>query len=440
MHKRDASLAIVFDNAYDVSRNIHNIDGGAVFMSCTRRLCRTSFRIAVALCVISLISTALAACGDSKKAAPPRGPIPVAVVTVTPRDVPIDIEFVGTTESSHQVEIRSRVEGFLEKITYEEGGRVRAGQTMFQIDRRPFEASLQQARGALAQQEAKLINAEATLKRVRPLAAKNAVSQKDLDDAISAEKTARAAVFSAQGSVQDAELKLSYTRITSPVDGLAGRAKKQEGSYISAGQDSLLTYVARIDPIWVDFSISENENLTLNDRLAKGLFIMPKGQSFEVEVRMADGSVFPRKGRLNFADPSFSSETGTYQVRAEIPNPVRSSKVLRPGQFVRVHLKGGIRPNGILIPRTAVSQGAQGFFVWIAGPDGKAQFRAVGVGDWQGNNVFIDSGLAAGDRVILDNLLKMSPGAPVKIPEAAAAAKGALPAQNQRSPASPAKK
>ena len=409
-------------------------------MSRKKRLPRTSFRLAVLLCIISLLSAGLAACGDAKKAAPPRGPIPVSVATVTLRDIPLDMEFVGTTESSHQVEIRSRVEGFLEKITYEEGGRVQAGQGMFQIDRRPFEASLQQARGALAQQEAKLTNAEATLKRVRPLAEKNAVSQKDLDDAISQEKTARAAVFSAQGSVQDAELKLSYTRITSPVDGLAGRAKKQEGSYISSGQDSLLTYVAKIDPIWVNFSISENENLKLNDRLAKGLFIMPKGHSFEVEVHMADGSVFPQKGRLNFADPSFSSETGTYQVRAEIPNPVRSSKVLRPGQFVRVHLKGGIRPNGILIPRIAVSQGAQGFFVWVAGQDGKAQFRAVQVGDWQGNDVFIDSGLAAGDRIILDNLLKMSPGAPVKISDAAATARGAASGPNERSPASPAKK
>lgn len=152
-------------------------------------------------------------------------------MTVAPRDVPIDIEFVGTTESSHQVEIRARVEGFLEKKTYEEGGRVRAGQTLFQIDRRPFEADLQQARGALAQQEAKLVNAEATLKRVRPLAEKNAVSQKDLDDAVSAEKSARAAVFAAQGSVQDAELKLSYTTITSPLtDWPDGQSSRREAT------------------------------------------------------------------------------------------------------------------------------------------------------------------------------------------------------------------
>jgi membrane fusion protein (multidrug efflux system) len=386
-----------------------------------------------------LLSAALSGCGDKSEKEHARPAIPVTVMTVTPRDVPIDIEFVGTTESSHQVEIRARVEGFLEKKTYEEGGRVRSGQTLFQIDRRPFEASLQQARGALAQQEAKLVNAEATLKRVRPLAEKNAVSQKDLDDAVSAEKSARAAVFSAQGNVQDAELKLSYTTITSPIDGLAGRAKQQEGSYISVGQSSLLTYVAKIDPIWVDFSISENENLKLMDNLAKGLFKMPKGYDFEVEVHMADGSVFPHRGRLNFADPSYNSETGTYEVRAEIPNPIKSSKVIRPGQFVRVHLLGGIRPDGILIPRTAVSQGAQGFFVWIAGKDGRAEFRAVSVGDWQGNDIFIDSGLQAGDRVILDNLLKMSPGAPVAV-SPAPAARSAAAAGAKPSPAPPAKK
>ena len=414
------------------------MDGG-FFMNYNGRFPRSLFFQSLILCLLIILATGLSGCGKKKDRAQAKGPIPVTVMTVKAKDVPIDIEFVGTTESSHQVEIRARVEGFLEKISYEEGGRVRAGQTMFQIDRRPLEASLQQAKGALAQQEAKLSNAEATLKRVRPLAEKNAASQKDLDDAISQEKTARAAVFSSQGSVQDEELKLSYTTIKSPFDGVAGRAKKQEGSFISTGQDSLLTYVARIDPIWVNFSISENENLKLNNQIAKGLFTMPKGHSFEVEVDMADGSVFPHKGKLNFADPSFSSETGTYQVRAEIPNPIHSPKVIRPGQFVRVHLKGGIRPNGILIPRTAVSQGAQGFFVWIAGKDGKAEFRAVGVGDWHGNDVFIDSGLTAGERIILDNLLKMSPGAPVKVEEAATAGSAAH-ARDQKSPASPVKK
>ena len=409
-------------------------------MSCKdRHPCFPSFCF-LFLFFIIFLPVGFAGCGDKKDGAHSGEAVPVTVMTVTPRDIPIDIEFIGTTESSHEVEIRSRVEGFLEKITYEEGGKVKAGQTMFQIDQRPFEASLQQAMGVLAQQQAKLVTAEATLKRVRPLAEKNAVSKKDLDDAIGDEKTARAAVLSAEGSVQDARLKLSYATIKSPIDGFAGRSKKQEGSYVSTGQESLLTYVAKIDPIWIDFSVSENENLKLEDRTARGTFRMPKDSNFDVEVNLSDGSVFPYKGRLNYADPSYSSETGTYQVRAEIRNPVNSPKALRPGQFVRVHLQGGVRPNGILIPRTAVTQGAKGHFVWLAGSDGKAELRVVEIGDWQENDVFIDSGLAEGDRVILDNLIKMSQDVPVRISDVPVSAGGKVSGVDQELPVSPADK
>jgi len=408
-------------------------------MSCKGRLPRLIIFTSFFLSLPVILTMVLAGCGEKKNAASPRGATPVTVMMVTPRDVPIEIEFVGTTESSHQVEIRARVEGFLEKKTYKEGGWVKAGQTLFQIDRRPFEASLQQARGVLAQQQAKLVTAEVTLGRIRPLAEKNAVSKKDLDDAIGQEKTTRASVFSAHGSVQDAELKLSYTTIKSPIDGVAGRAKKQEGSYISVGQDSLLTSVAKIDPIWIDFSVSENENLKLLDHVAKGILKLPKGLNFDVEVNLADGSIFPHKGRLNFLSPSYSSETGTYQARAEIKNPITSAKIIRPGQFVRVHLQGGIRPNAILVPRIAVTQGAKGHFVWVAAKDNKAELRAVQIGDWHENDLFINSGLNAGDRVIVDNLIKMSQGAPVKISEASAPARGVVSGKDLKLPTSPAK-
>ena len=406
-------------------------------MNCKSRLSLLFLFQFLFLSILLLMLFILAGCGGQKESEQSGKAVAVTVMTVVPRDIPVEIQFVGTTESSHQVEIRSRVEGFLEKISYEEGGRVKAGQTMFQIDKRPFEAALQQARGVLAQQQAKLVTAEATLKRVRPLAEKNAVSKKDLDDAIGDEKTARAAVLSAQGSVQDAELKLSYTTIKSPIDGSAGRSKKQEGSYISIGQDSLLTYVAKIDPIWVDFSISENENLKFEDRLAKGKFKMPKDSNFNVEINLADGSIFPHKGRVNYADPSYNSETGTYQVRAEIRNPVDAPKAIRPGQFVRVDLQGGIRPNGILIPRTAVTQGAKGHFVWVVGKDERAQLRVVEVSDWQGDDIFIESGLAESDRVILDNLIKMSPDVPVRISDVSVSTGGKTTGMNQESPVSP---
>jgi len=368
---------------------------------------------------VSLFSL-LVACGGEKKAAPSMGPVEVTVLEITPGDVPQSMQFVGTTESSHQVEIRSRVEGFLEKRTYEEGGKVKAGQVMFQIDRRPFEATLQQARGELAQQEAKLATAVANLNRIRPLAEKNAVSKKDLDDAVGQERTSRAAVLSAEGKVRDAELKLSYTTIQSPIDGYEGKAEKQEGSYISMGSDSLLTYVAKLDPIWIVFSVSENENLRLRDAVEKGILREPTGQNYEVEVLLADGSVFPNRGRLNFADPSYSQQTGTFEVRAVIDNPMNRRNVLRPGEFVRVSLKGAIRPDAILVPRRAVMQGAKGHFAWVAGEGGKAELRGVVIGDWYGDEVFVHGGLMAGERLIVDNLIKLSPGVPLKIVEPAA--------------------
>jgi len=374
---------------------------------------------------VSLFSL-LAACGGEKKAAPSMGPVEVTVLEITPGDVPQSMQFVGTTESSHQVEIRSRVEGFLEKRTYEEGGKVKAGQVMFQIDRRPFEATLQQARGELAQQEAKLATAVADLNRIRPLAEKNAVSKKDLDDAVGQEQTSRAAVLSAEGKVRDAELKLSYTTIQSPIDGYAGKAEKQEGSYISVGSNSLLTYVAKLDPIWVVFSVSENENLRLRDAVKKGILKEPPGQNYEVEVLLADGSVFPNRGRLNFADPSYSQQTGTFEVRAVIDNPMNRQTVLRPGEFVRVSLKGAIRPDAILVPRRAVMQGAKGHFAWVAGEGGKAELRGVVIGDWYGDDVFVHGGLSAGERLIVDNLIKLSPGVPVRIVEQAAKAGAAV--------------
>ncbi len=409
------------------------MEGSGLYLSSSNKT--LTWRVLIKLMSAALLLLTAAGCGSDKTAAvQPRGPVDVTVITVHPQDVPITIPFIGTTESSHQVEIRSRVEGFLEKKSYEEGGYVKAGQVMFQIDRRPFEAALQQARGELAEQEARLSTAAANLNRIRPLAEKNAVSKKDLDDAVGQEQASRAAVLSAQGKIRDAELKLGYTTIKSPINGFAGRAKKQEGSYISAGTDSLLTYVAKLDPIWVTFSVSENENLKLRDEILKGTVKWPPYKEFAVEVILADGTVFPNKGKLNFADPSFSSETGTYQVRAEIANPTKSTDVLRPGQFLKVNLLGAVRPNAILVPRSAVMQGAKGHFVWIASKENLVELRDVSVSDWRGEDIFIAKGLASGDRVILDNLIKLSPGLPVKAVERTPAAKAA-----GTSPPSPAK-
>jgi membrane fusion protein (multidrug efflux system) len=355
--------------------------------------------------------------GCSKEApAPAAQPLQVTAVSVTPRDTPVSFEFVAQTESSRQVEIRARVDGFLDKRLYTEGNMVRAGQPLFQMDRKPFEAALQSTQGQLEQQRAKLEVAEANLRRVRPLAARNAVSKKELDDAIGIERSSRAAVLAAEGQVRTAALNLGYTTISSPLQGLSSFAKKQEGSYLTVGEQGLLTTVSQVDPIWVNFSISENELLGYRDQIAKGRLKFPSSHDFEVEVVLADGTVYPKRGRINFAEPSFNSETGTFLVRTELANPQGQ---LRPGQFVRARVFGATRPAAMQLPQRAVQQGAKGHYVWVIGNDGKARQRVVEVGDWIGDNWFISDGLKPGERVVVDGAGRVTPTAPLKVAQLA---------------------
>jgi membrane fusion protein (multidrug efflux system) len=351
----------------------------------------------------------LAGCGKPETPPPPAPE--VSVIKVEPQDAPVTYDFVGSTESSQQVEVRARVDGYLDQRLYDEGAIVKEGQVMFQMDPKPFQAQLDAAKGALAQQEAKLWTAQANLKRVKPLAAANAVSQKDLDDATGRVNSAAAAVEMARADVETAQLNLGYTTIHAPVTGVSSYARIQDGAYVNQ-QSSPLTYVARLDPIWVNFSISEDELLSLRRQIKEGLLHIPENQQFVVELVLADGSVYPETGRIFFRDANYSSKTGTFLVRADFANPEGN---LRPGQFVNVRVKGSTRPNAILVPQAAVLQGAKGFFVWIVDKDGKAQTRPVEVGDWQGDNWFIDKGLAAGDSVIVDGIVRLARDTPVKI-------------------------
>ncbi len=348
---------------------------------------------------------------------PETGAIPAVAVTVyrvEARDTPVVMTFVAKTESSRRVEIRSRVEGFLEKRLYEEGHYVEAGQPLFQMDRKPFEARLQAARAELAQQKARLATARANLKRVRPLAAQNAVAQKELDDAEGNYRTAAAAVEAAQAKVTQAELDLGYTLIRSPVTGLASFAVKREGAYIGPGTDSLLTYVAQLEPMWVEFSVSENQILNLRRQVAAGRLREPADDQFEVEIVLADGSTYPHRGRITFADAALSEETGTFLIRAEVANPEHA---LRPGQFVRARVLGAVRPAAITVPQKAVQQGAQGSFVWVVDEEGKAELRPIQLGPWYGKLWFVDEGLEDGETVVVDGALRLRAGVPVRITE-----------------------
>ena len=350
----------------------------------------------------------LIGCNESEQAV--QATPEVSVMVTEPRDIPIFSEFVGKTVSSRRIEIRSRVEGFLEKRLYEEGTMVQEGDVIFQMDRKPFEAQLSAANAELAQQQARLTNAEANLARVKPLAEQNAVAQKELDDAIGQFRSSAAAVEAANAKVIQAELDLGYTDIYTPVTGVSSFARKREGSYIGLGEDALLTYVAQIQPMWVEFSVSENQLFKSRADMSSGLVKAPKGKEYEVEIEMADQSIYPYRGKITFADASLSEETGTFLIRAEIPNP---EKMLRPGQFVRARLHGGLRPQAILVPQRAVQQAAQGSFVWVI-EEGKTKFQPVKTGPWHGDDWFIEAGLEGGEQVVVDGALTIRPGIEVK--------------------------
>ena len=363
----------------------------------------------------------LAGCEKKAPVAVERPPVDVTVMQVTPRDAPVTYEFVGQTQSSHQVQIRARVNGFLDKRVYTEGSMVKAGQQLFQQDPKPFQAQLDAAKGALAEQQARLQTANDNLAQVKPLAALKALSQKELDDATGQQQAAAAAVQVATANVETARLNLSYTRITTPVTGLSSYARVQDGAYVN-GENSLLTYVEQVDPIWVNFSISENEMLGARNEQKAGRLKLPAQEQYIVEVVLADGNTFPKKGRVTFANADYDPQTGTFLLRATLPNP---EGALRPGQFVRVRLLGATRPNAILVPQQSVLQGAKGHFVVLVDKDNKAVLRGVEVGPWLGNDWFINAGLQPGDRVVTDGMARLSPGAAVKIVEPKAAAPAA---------------
>ncbi len=366
---------------------------------------------------VAAVATALLV-GCSKQAKPPpQRPAPeVAVITVQPQTIPFVPSFVAQTESSRQVDIVARVSGFLEKIAYQEGSLVRDGQLLFQLDPKPFKAQLEAARGELQSQQARYKTAAATLARVKPLAAQNALSQSDLDKAQGEYDASKAAVFSAQAKVTEAELNLGYATIRSPVTGVAGSALQREGAYLNAqSQDARLTYVAAIDPIWVTFSVSQNQIAKHREMIARGQIVEPKQQHYGIELVLSDGTRYPHTGRINFADPSFSQDTGSFMVRGVLPNPKME---LRPGMFVTARLTGAVRPDAIVVPQLAVQQGANGHLVYVVNAEGIAEVRPVVVGDYIGEkDIVIAAGLHPGDRVVVDGVLKVVPGRPVKIAE-----------------------
>lgn len=397
------------------------------------------YRHSLRLPVFAAATLLLAACGGGQQHGGFGGfpPAPVTLMEVKTATVPIRFEYVGQTAGSKEAEVRARVQGILEKRTYQEGGAVKAGQQLFVIDPKPYAAQAEQAIAALAQAQAQHAQAKRNLERLQTLLADSAISRREYDDAVSNEESSAAAVKLAQAKLTEAKLNLSYTTVTAPVSGYASRALKSEGSLVTPGQDSLLTTVSQIDPMYVNFSVSENEQLRVNRLLADGKLVAPDGKTgYEVSVRLADGSVFPRKGRLEFIDTRINPATGSYDARALIPN---RDAGLKPGQFVRVVVAGATRPSAVLVPQTAVMEGPQGKFVYVAGKSDKgqdvAQPRPVTVGDWVevdgANQWIVESGLKPGDKVVIDGMAKIFPvpgGAPIVLgpPPGADAGKGEM--------------
>lgn len=338
---------------------------------------------------------------------PPTPAVPVTFITIEPKTIPAVFQYVGVINSSHQVEIRARVTGYIEEIAYVEGSFVNKHDLLFQLDPRPFQATLAQMKALVASQEAVLWQNKRAVARYKPLYEKKAASQRDLDNAIAAEMSADAQLLSAQAQVESAQINLDYTTIRSPVSGLTGQAKYRVGALISPEQD-LMTTVSVVDPIWVEFSIAEQDVLKSQEDRAKGRLIFPENNEFQVELVLADQSIFPEKGLVNFSSPTYSEKTGTLMIRATLPNP---HSILLPGQFVRVNVLGATRPNAVVVPQQAVVQSKGGTLVFIVNDQNHAEMHPVEAGPWDGKNWIINSGLKKGDRVIVDGVNKLLPNA-----------------------------
>ena len=380
----------------------------------------TVFRTAATVAVFFSLMT-LNGCSDASVAAEGAGGMPPALVdvmTVQPQTVPLLLQSPALLAGSREVEIRARVSGILQTRNFNEGAKVTSGQSLFSLDAAPYLAAVNRNKAELAAAVARQAQAERTLKRLQQLRADGAVSQQNLDDALSALDVAQADVKTAEAILQQTQLQLNYTEVRSPIAGIVSRERVSEGTLVS-GPDMLLTNVTQLDPMYVRFSVAEREQLKLRAEAQNGQVELP--EKWRVKLLLADGSAYNQTGVVDFADVRIDSQTGTSEMKAEIANP---DLLLRPGQFVRIELEGAVRHNAIVVPQNAVLDGGTGKFVYLladGGQGGKVALPApVEVGDWVtlngANGWVIKSGLNAGDVVIVEGMARIFfPGMPVQL-------------------------
>ena len=371
------------------------------------------------LLLASCCLLALASCKEEQTAAPP--PPEVAVVEAKPQTVPLERELVGRLSPYRSADVRARVAGVLIERAYAEGSDVKEGQVLFRIDPAPLLATLNQARAQLAQAEATYANARTLAERARQLAPQKFVSQNDLDNAESAERTAAAAVEAARAAVRTAEINLGYANVTAPISGRAGKQRVTEGALVGQGEATLLTTVDQLDPLYANFSISANELASL--RSAANVELAGTGQA-TVQVVLPDGTPYGEPGVLDFSDAVVDPSTGSVSLRARIPNPDLS---LLPGSFVTLKANLGQQRDAFLVPQAAILRDARGAYALVVGGDGNVVRKDVTLGGTRDGSWLVTAGLAAGDQVIVEGLQKVKEGAPAKgvTAEQAAAAKAA---------------
>jgi RND family efflux transporter MFP subunit len=385
--------------------------------------------------VLLAVATALSMSGCKKEAPAPPPPPVVQVMDVVPTNVPVSTEFIGQLDSPQNVEVRARVEAFVDKMLFTEGAEVKEGDPLFKLDDKPAKERLDAANGMLAEAKAALNKYEKDVARLTPLAAKRAVPQQDLDNAVASVDVGKASVLSAQARVESAALDLGYCDVRAPITGLIGAKQVSVGDLVGKGQPTLLVTMSTLDPIWFYCNVSEISYLkaeTESQRTGK------KVEDLPVTLVLANGATHPQKGKFVFIDRAVDIKTGTLKVRAAFPNP---AKVLRPGMFARIQVDLGVRPDSILVPERAVTELQGKNFIWVVGSDNKTTQRGVTVGDQVGSNLLIQEGLKAGERIIVEGVQKVrqdglvQPMTAAEMAKAAEAAKAAEPPE----PAEPAK-